>query len=113
MADFHTQASVYLGVVIFGEAYISDGSFDFKDTNSHSGCHLSYPFADIVKAEFSLNNKKKIKNDFAIILKNNTKIRFSSENAGKIAKQLALQIGKHRLIIHPSLKDWFINRLKS
>lgn len=112
--DLTTEAVSYLGFSQYGKIMVGDKAIEFFDDRNVDN-NMQFPWKSILRVEGevskSFGGKMKIGRQFAIVLLNGKKVRFSSKDSGKILKLLREQIGNDKVVKAPKFSDAFKNLL--
>ncbi|MDR0299368.1 MAG: DUF956 family protein [Streptococcaceae bacterium] len=99
--DLTVDAISYLGLPKYGKIMIGDKSVEFYNNRTVND-NMIFPWTSIklVQGEVS---RDKIGRTFYIVLQNKHKVRFSSQEAGKILKVIRDYIGDEKVLRAPSI----------
>jgi hypothetical protein len=104
--DYTGKAIFYLGFAQYGKIMIGDNAFEFFDDRSVEK-NSQFPWASIARVEGtvskSFGGKQQIGRYFSIVLQNGKKVRFSSQEAGTVLKNIRVYLGNEKVVKLPSL----------
>ncbi|GAB2024295.1 DUF956 family protein [Lactovum odontotermitis] len=103
-ADLATDAIAFMGFPKYGKIMVGDKAMEFfNDKNVNDNMH--FPWASIRAVEAHVSKAGKIDNNFYLVLNNKHKIRFSSNESGKILKLIREQIGNDKVLRIPTMSS--------
>lgn len=103
-SDFATEAIAYLGFVEYGKIMVGDVAFEFfNDKNVEK--NMQFPWTSIKKIEGDVSKNGKIGRQFIVVFHNNSRVRFSSKNAGTILKWARHYLGNDKIVRTASFMD--------
>ena len=103
-ADFTTEAIVYVGFPKYGKIMMGDKAMEFYNDKNVADT-MQFPWAAIKSVEAHVSKSNKIDRNFYLVLKNGHKIRFSSNESGKILKLIREQIGNDKVLRIPTMSS--------
>jgi len=99
--DLTTQAIAHLGFAEYGQVMLGDKAFEFYNDRSPEN-NMQFPWQSIERVEGevskSLKGETKIGRNFYVVFHNQQKVRFSSDEAGKILKVMREYIGNDKVV---------------
>ncbi|HEY0221992.1 DUF956 family protein [Lactovum miscens] len=95
--DFTTEAIAYLGFPKYGKVMLGDQAIEFYNEKNVED-NMNFPWNSLKAIQGDVSSKGQIGRNFYIILQNNKKIRFSSQETGKILKVSREYLGDKKVI---------------
>ncbi len=101
--DYTGKAIFYLGFAQYGDIMIGDKAFEFFDERSAER-NSQFPWPSILRVEGTVSRGKNphVGKDFAIVLRNGKKVRFSSHETGKVLKLMREYLGNEKVVKAPN-----------